>query len=319
MSCARSDFPEYLAKAREDSRTQYAAGQVIKDRFEVIRSLGDDAAKGNWNLGLNLVRDTRDPSSRILVHKLLHPAGLRENQYTYNMTEVSVMRQLAGDVSVVETVDSSIPDRQESDTVPWIIMEYCDQGNMRQLLARYLQMRKSLPEAFLWWTFESLAKALRYCHLGISTAGNKRTNWAGAQHNDLHSSNIFLTSPTPGQQSVYPAIKLGDFGEATVIPSDKYPRDKLPDIWYFAKYGKKTANDISALGFVIKGMMKCNPKECILPYSTELMDLCQLCQAPLSERPDAEALVQMIVTHKEKAKESMGFTDEPLLPVEKIG
>ncbi|PSN68141.1 kinase-like protein [Corynespora cassiicola Philippines] len=98
------------------------------------------------------------------------------------------------------------------DEVDRIMMEYCNQGTLLDMITRYSSCNEHIPEALILHVFESLAKALHCCHTG--EGGNSIPNngevWDAVMHRDVIPSNVFLT--VSDQSEPYPRIVLGDFG-----------------------------------------------------------------------------------------------------------
>jgi len=73
----------------------------------------------------------------------------------------------------------------------------------------------SIPEAFLWHIFISLAEALAFIHYGVANALRNpmpRRDWFAAVHMDIKLSNIFISGKPSSRNPRYPTIVLGDFG-----------------------------------------------------------------------------------------------------------
>ena len=85
-------------------------------------------------------------------------------------------------------------------------MEYCENGDMAQLIKKCKAERDFVAEDVIWKIFMQILLALRECHYrGIK--GSK------VLHRDLKPSNIFFDSNNN--------VKLGDFGLSKIIKGDE--------------------------------------------------------------------------------------------------
>ena len=84
----------------------------------------------------------------------------------------------------------------------YIVMEYCEHGDMSQLIKKCKAEKDFVAEDVIWKIFMQVLLALRECHVrGIK--GSK------ILHRDLKPSNIFFDSNNN--------VKLGDFGLSRII------------------------------------------------------------------------------------------------------
>lgn len=87
----------------------------------------------------------------------------------------------------------------------YIVMEYCENGDMSMLIKKCKGERDFVAEDVIWKIFMQILLALRECHVrGIK--GSK------ILHRDLKPSNIFFDSNNN--------VKLGDFGLAKIIKAE---------------------------------------------------------------------------------------------------
>ena len=85
-------------------------------------------------------------------------------------------------------------------------MEYCENGDMSQLIKKCKAEKDFVAEDVIWKIFMQILLALRECHYrGIK--GSK------ILHRDLKPSNIFFDSNNN--------VKLGDFGLSRIIKSNE--------------------------------------------------------------------------------------------------
>ncbi|KAF1355281.1 kinase-like domain-containing protein [Delphinella strobiligena] len=99
------------------------------------------------------------------------------------------------------------------------VSDYCEKGDLQCLIDKHLSNHpdkvKPIPEAFLWYCFESLAIAAQDIESPPSLKPS-RGEPARSQvvHQDIKPENIFLTAPDPEYFPFYPVVKLADFGGA---------------------------------------------------------------------------------------------------------
>ncbi|XP_053564362.1 serine/threonine-protein kinase Nek3 [Bombina bombina] len=123
----------------------------------------------------------------------------------------------------------------EEDGHLYIVMEYCDGGDLMETIKR--QKGKLLPEQQILHWFVQLCLAVQHIH-------EKRV-----LHRDIKSKNVFLTQTGK--------IKLGDFGSARLLTSPMAyactyvgtPYYVPPEIWENIPYNNKS--DIWSLGCVL--------------------------------------------------------------------
>ncbi|KAG9684367.1 hypothetical protein KCU95_g13032, partial [Aureobasidium melanogenum] len=93
--------------------------------------------------------------------------------------------------------------------------EYCSQSSLNRVMKNQPRKkktgakrkgRKQFSEPFLWYMFESLAKAC----VAMDTVYNN----TGLVHQDMHPGNIFFGDPDPNRFATYPVLKVADFGSA---------------------------------------------------------------------------------------------------------
>lgn len=123
----------------------------------------------------------------------------------------------------------------EADGRLYIVMEYCDEGDLMQKIK--LQKGKLFPEQTVLNWFSQICLGVKYIH-------DKRV-----LHRDIKSKNIFLTQNGK--------VKLGDFGSALLLTSPMAyacsyvgtPYYVPPEIWENTPYNNKS--DIWSLGCIL--------------------------------------------------------------------
>ncbi|KNC51156.1 NEK protein kinase [Thecamonas trahens ATCC 50062] len=141
-----------------------------------------------------------------VVHKVMHVAsggvytlktipldGLSEAEYDASLTEAEALSVLDNEY-VVKYFSSFLEDGDLH-----IVMEYCPDGNLFELLKDARSRRRYLSERRVWSLFIQLALGLHHIHsLGIL-------------HRDMKSENVFLSSSA--------SVRIGDLGVAKVLES----------------------------------------------------------------------------------------------------
>ncbi|KAL8676114.1 MAG: hypothetical protein Q9186_007337 [Xanthomendoza sp. 1 TL-2023] len=104
-----------------------------------------------------------------------------------------------------------------------LYLEYCQHGDLEDLIDRYREKKQYFPEEFIWDVFHHLVNACKAMDRGPSPAKQKHPELTTYVHRDIKLENIFLAAPkgydvdgTP----IYPTAKLGDFGLAIATGED---------------------------------------------------------------------------------------------------
>jgi serine/threonine protein kinase len=140
---------------------------------------------------------------------------------------------------VVEVLDAGV-----ADGAPYLVMDYVDGENLRQVLAQCARRGILLPLDFGAYVGHVLAQALDHAHAGVDRQGAP----LHIVHCDVSPSNVFV--------SRLGEIKLGDFGVALTPGAAKGRPGALGKIHYLAPeqlrgepLGPRT--DLFALGAVL--------------------------------------------------------------------
>lgn len=142
----------------------------------------------------------RRSDQKILVWKELDYGKMTEAEKKMLVSEVNLLRELKHP-HIVRYYDR-ILDR--SNTTIYIVMEYCEGGDLGALIARHRREKRLIEEDFIQKIMYQLVTALQECH--------RRKDGAHVLHRDLKPANVFLD----GNDNV----KLGDFGLARVLRHD---------------------------------------------------------------------------------------------------
>ncbi|NWU69144.1 NEK2 kinase, partial [Pterocles burchelli] len=154
----------------------------------------------------------RKADGKILVWKELDYGSMTEAEKQMLVSEVNLLREL-NHPNIVRYYDRII---DRSSATLYIVMEYCDGGDLASLIAKCtkerhrihllmsLPFRYYLEESFVLRVLTQLTLALKECH--------RRSDGGVTVHRDLKPANVFLDS----KQNV----KLGDFGLARILHHD---------------------------------------------------------------------------------------------------
>ena len=141
----------------------------------------------------------RKSDNKILVWKELFYGNLSEKEKQQLVAEVNILRELRHP-NIVRYYDRII-DKQNQKIC--IVMEYCEGGDINQLIKRMKKDKEYLPEETVWKTFMQVVLALHEIH---------RRKEGKILHRDIKPANMFLDSQNN--------IKLGDFGLSKILNED---------------------------------------------------------------------------------------------------
>jgi serine/threonine protein kinase len=180
------------------------------------------------------------PNVPVAVKRLL-PELARDAEYVALFQQEAAVTRRLQHPTIVSVVDTGV-----ADGVPYIVMEYVDGRNLKEVLARCSAREILLPVDFAAYVAHVIAQALAHAHEGWDVRGLRM----GIVHNDVSPSNVFI--------SRLGEIKLGDFGVARVVgaaPGSGAP-GAFGKIHYLAPeliQGRRPtpASDLFALGAVL--------------------------------------------------------------------
>ncbi|XP_074024963.1 serine/threonine-protein kinase Nek2 isoform X2 [Numenius arquata] len=208
------------------------------DDYEVLLTIG----AGSYG---RCRKVRRKADGKILVWKELDYGSMTEAEKQMLVSEVNLLRELRHP-NIVRYYDRII---DRSNTTLYIVMEYCDGGDLASLIARCTKERHYLEESFVLRVLTQLALALKECH--------RRSDGAVTVHRDLKPANVFLDS----KQNV----KLGDFGLARILHHDTSfaktfvgtPYYMSPEQMNHMSYNEKS--DIWSLGCLLYELCALSP------------------------------------------------------------
>jgi serine/threonine protein kinase len=143
-----------------------------------------------------VVREGPRAGREVAVKRLL-PALARDPGYVALFEQEAEITRRLRHPAIVEVIDTGV-----AGGTPFIVMDYVDGKNLRQILAQCAARGILLPIDFAAYVAHVLSEALGHAHAGIDEDGRP----LGIVHCDVSPSNVFI--------SRLGEIKLGDFGVA---------------------------------------------------------------------------------------------------------
>ncbi|XP_078479362.1 serine/threonine-protein kinase Nek2-like [Lampetra planeri] len=143
----------------------------------------------------------RKSDGKMLVWKELDYGTMAESEKQMLVSEVNLLRELRHP-NIVGYHDRII---DRTNTKLYIVMEYCEGGDLATLITRCIKERRYLEEKFILRVMAQLTLALNECH-------RRSDSRATVLHRDLKPANIFL--------DINQNVKLGDFGLARILNHD---------------------------------------------------------------------------------------------------
>ena len=196
------------------------------DKYEVISQIG----RGNFG---KITKILRKSDKKVLIWKELDYSQMTEKEKEQIVSEVNILRELKHP-NIVRYYDRII-DKKNSKI--YIIMEYCEGGDLNQLIKRCKKSNEYIAEDIIWKIFTQVLLAVHAIH----------THKEGKiLHRDIKPSNIFLDKDNN--------IKLGDFGLSRELSLEsKFAYSHVGTPYYMSpeqieetKYNEKS--DIWSLG-----------------------------------------------------------------------
>jgi len=149
-----------------------------------------------------VVLDGEKAGREVAVKRLL-PELASDPEYVAMLEQEALVTRRLAHPAIVEVLDAGV-----ADGTPYIVMEYVDGRNLREVLARCAERQILLPIDFALYVGHVVADALAHAHQGTDREGHP----LGVVHCDVSPSNVFI--------SRLGEVKLGDFGVA-VTPTTR--------------------------------------------------------------------------------------------------
>ena len=169
-----------------------SARRIIDDQYEIIRKI-NVGGFGNIYYGWDLTLD-RPVAIKEIVQSLLG-----EKQYVDMFIDEALNTARLNHPNIVQVYSL----RKTSDDRVFIIMQYIEGIDLRDMLDYYMERGKPLPENLMVFIISEVCKALEYAH---NLKDRKTGQPLNIVHRDLSPSNVMLT--------VEGSVKLIDFGIA---------------------------------------------------------------------------------------------------------
>ena len=202
------------------------------EKYNIIREIG----RGNFGVVSEIMRKS---DKKKLIWKELNYENIPEKEIEFITNEINILKELdhPNIVKQYEVINDNINSKI------YIVMEYCEGGDLDKLILKNKNQKKLLDENLIWDIIIQSLNALNYLH-------NKKK----VLHRDIKPSNIFLDKNYN--------IKLGDFGMSryfigyanTILGTPLY---MSPEILEGIQYNEKA--DIWALGCTIYELITFNP------------------------------------------------------------
>jgi serine/threonine protein kinase len=156
-------------------------------------------------------------AGRTVAVKRLLPELARDPEHVALLAEEAAVTQRLRHPAIVEVLETGV-----ADGVPFLVMEYVDGRNLREVLAQCAARRILLPVDFGCYVGHVVAGALAHAHEGRDETGAL----LGVVHCDVSPSNVFV--------SRLGAVKLGDFGVARAVGAVGRPPGAFGKVQYLA-------------------------------------------------------------------------------------
>ncbi|RKP02987.1 hypothetical protein CXG81DRAFT_4810, partial [Caulochytrium protostelioides] len=201
------------------------------DAYEPLELIGSGS--------FGVIRKVRRKSDqKVLACKEIDYRKMSEKEKKQLVSEVNILRELRHP-NIVRYYERYV-DRENC--LIYILMEYCEGGDLAAIIKRCKSEEKRIPEDIIWNLFVQLLHAVNECHHGRAHPP--------ILHRDIKPDNVFLDAAQN--------VKLGDFGLSRVIdsPENGYAQTYVGTPFYMSPelvnescYNIKS--DIWALGCLI--------------------------------------------------------------------
>ncbi|GAA5898323.1 uncharacterized protein JCM6883_000991 [Sporobolomyces salmoneus] len=172
------DHPVCTSQSMDEA---YASGDVIgTGSFGIIRKV------------------TRRTDGRVLARKELNYGRMDERDLKQLTEEVNILEQLGSNDNIVRYYERFV---DKPNNMLYILMEYCEGGDLAGVIQRCRKTGCLLPEDVVWAYLTQITLALHDCHSEMDLNGKRKPV---ILHRDIKPENVFLDKDNN--------LKLGDFG-----------------------------------------------------------------------------------------------------------
>ncbi|KAG0090444.1 G2-specific serine/threonine protein kinase [Podila epicladia] len=279
--------------------------EAEKDEYELLEAIGS----GSFGV-IRKVR--RKADGRILARKEIDYRKMSTQEKEQLVAEVNILKDLKHP-NIVEFLERVI-DRENC--FIYILMEYCEGGDLAAVIQRHKENRVPIPEEFVWELMTQLIMALHECHYGVIVdPETKKTTPRPILHRDLKPDNVFLDAKKN--------VKLGDFGLSRTLnnPQKAFaqtyvgtPYYMSPELISSSQYDARS--DIWSLGCVVFEMCALQPPFLAdtLPQLTAKIKLGSVRALPSSYSPELNQIIREMLQVDPRRRP----TTKELLAIHKI-
>ncbi|EJD03227.1 Pkinase-domain-containing protein [Fomitiporia mediterranea MF3/22] len=207
---------------------------------------------GNGSFGI--IRKVRRKSDgEILARKELNFEKMSERDRKQIVAEVNILKDLHHE-NIVRYIDRFV-DRDAG--ILYILMEYCDGGDLSSIIKQSARSGRTLPEDTVWSYFLQLLLALQHCHCPNSKDdGSSDGKRQQILHRDLKPENVFISKGS--------MVKLGDFGLSKALTQTSFANTYVGTPYYMSpeliqEKSYDTKSDIWSLGCLIYELCALRP------------------------------------------------------------
>ncbi|CCH62029.1 hypothetical protein TBLA_0G00820 [Henningerozyma blattae CBS 6284] len=168
--------------------------------FQVLEEIG----RGSFGSVRKVIYN---PTKTVMVRKEIKYGHMNSKERQQLIAECSIVSQLKQS-NIVEFFSWDFDEQKE---VLYLYMEYCNKGDLSQMIKRYKQERRYVPEKIVWSIFAQVLTALYKCHYGedlspLTTIYDRMKQPAKGKniviHRDLKPGNIFLSYDDPNKINI---------------------------------------------------------------------------------------------------------------------